>query len=107
MRNRSVMTALGLAVSAVGVLAVGVGGWAAMNARRPPWLSERTIPVGRERQWGLAISVIGFGQAVLGAFRVSAVSGAAFGALGIIGIGLMLAGVGILVIAVRTDSVHK
>ena len=46
------MTVLGAVLSVVGVAAVAMGGWAAINARRLPWLIERTVPTGRERQWG-------------------------------------------------------
>jgi hypothetical protein len=98
-----VTTVLGLVVTAVGVLAIGIGGWAAMNARRPPWLSERTIPTGRERLWGLAITLIGCGMTALGLFWVSDI----FGALGILGVLLIFVGVGFLVFAAAPGSMRR
>ena len=87
---------MGSAMVAIGVLAIGIGGWSAMTVQRPPWLSQRTIPLGRERQWGLAMAVIGFGWSALGLFWVSEL----FGAVGILGALLVFVGVGFLVRAV-------
>ncbi len=74
----------------VGLLAIGIGGRSAMTEQRPSWISERTIPLGRERQWGLAMAMLGFGVSALGAFWVSDL----FGGLGILGILLDFVGVG-------------
>jgi hypothetical protein len=95
---------LGWASIAMGFLAVGVGGRAAMTAQRPSWLTVRSIPSGRERPWGLAMAMLGFGIVALGAFWLSRSD---FGALGILGVGLLFVGVGFLVVAVRPDSIRR
>jgi hypothetical protein len=95
---------LGLASIAMGLLAIGVGGRAAMTAQRPSWLTARSIPSGRERPWGVAVAMLGFGIAALGGFWLSESD---FGALGILGVGLLFVGVGFLVVAVRPDSIRR
>ena len=96
-------TALGLAVVVVGVLGIGIGGWSALTAQRPPWLSSRSIPLGRKRIWGLALSMLGFGASALGLFWVSDLSGG----LGILGALLIFVGVGFLAVAVRPNSIRS
>lgn len=86
-------TVLRLVVVVVGLLVVAVGGWSAITMRRPSWLSERTIPLGQERRWGLAIGLIGVGVSAIGAFLVSDL----FGGLGILGVLLIFVGVGFLI----------
>jgi hypothetical protein len=94
---------LGSAVIAVGVLAIGIGGRSALTAQRPSWLSERTIPAGREKAWGLAIALLGFGMSGIGAFWLSDL----FGGPGILGVLLLFVGVGFLVIGVGPNSIRK
>lgn len=97
------ITVLGVVVVVVGLLAVALGGRSAITAQRPSWLSERSIPLGRERQWGLAIALLGVGVSCLGAFWISDI----FGGLGILGILLVFVGVGFLVITVAPNAMRK
>ncbi len=97
------MTVLGALFIVPGVAALVLGGWAAINGRRLPWLTERSVPTGRERQWGLAMTLIGCGIAALGLFWLSDI----FGALGILGVLLIFVGVGFLAIAVVPGSMRR
>ena len=97
------MSVLGGLLTVVGVIVIVLGGWAAINGLRLPWLTERSVPTGRERQWGLAITLIGCGLAALGMFWLSDI----FGALGILGVLLIFVGVGFLAIAVVPGSMRR
>ncbi len=90
-------TILGLALLAVGAIAVVLGAWTVMTNRRPPWMHLRTLPVGRERGWGTAMVMEGGGSAALG---VSEMQGGSFSALRLLGIGLLIGGVLVLAVAV-------
>ena len=79
---------------------MSIGGWAAVTARRPPWMSERYVPRGRERPWGLAMAMLGLGAAALAGSRLSN----SLADLGILGLLLVIVGVGFLVVAVGIDS---
>jgi hypothetical protein len=90
---------MGFVLVAVGAAAVVLGAWSAIQERRPPWLSARSIPIGRERAWGMALATIG-----LGAVAFGLAESASLGVLGIVGIALIFGGVGMLVVAVRPTS---
>lgn len=84
---------------AVGAAALVIGGWSAVQERRPPWLSAKSIPIGRERAWGTALATIGLGAVALGVD-----DSLKLGILGFVGVVLILGGVGMLVVAVRPQS---
>ncbi len=70
-----------------------------MRESRPPWLTARSIPIGRERAWGTALATIGLGALALGLDDALNV-----GFIGLVGVVLIFGGVGLLVVAVRPGS---
>jgi hypothetical protein len=61
-------------------------------------------PLGTGKAVGIGYGNAGFGIVALGAFWLSRSD---FGALGILGVGLLFVGVGFLVVAVRPDSIRR
>jgi hypothetical protein len=57
---------MGVVLVVVGAAGVVLGAWAAIRERRPPWLSAKRLPVGRERAWGAALLTLGAGAVGLG-----------------------------------------
>ena len=90
---------IGLVLVGVGAAGVSLGVWSAVQERRPPWLSVKSIPIGRERVWGTAMATIGLGAVALGLDDSLKVA-----ILGFAGVVLVLVGVGVLVLAVRPQS---
>jgi hypothetical protein len=88
---------MGVVLVVVGVAGVVLGGWAAIWLWRPPWLSAKRLPVGRERAWGAALLTLGAGAVGLGL-----ADSLNFGVLGFVGVVLILVGVVLLARAVRT-----
>ncbi|HVC77373.1 MAG TPA: hypothetical protein VND96_12755 [Candidatus Micrarchaeaceae archaeon] len=89
---------IGLVSMAVGAMAMVQGGWMAITARRPSWVRLRLVPDGRERAWGVALGAIGLSCVLLGASIIETV---AFSGLRLVGIGLLVIGVLVLVLASR------
>jgi hypothetical protein len=87
---------MGVVLVVVGAAGVVLGAWAAIRERRPPWLSAKRLPVGRERAWGAALLTLGAGAVGLGL-----ADSLNFGVLGFVGVVLILVGVVLLARAVR------
>jgi hypothetical protein len=87
---------MGVVLVVVGAAGVVLGAWAAIRERRPPWLSAKRLPVGRERAWGAALLTLGAGAVLLGLG-----DSLNFGVLGFVGVVLILVGVVLLARALR------
>jgi hypothetical protein len=87
---------MGVVLVVVGAAGVVLGAWAAIRERRPPWLSAKRLPVGRERAWGAALLTLGAGAVGLGL-----ADSLNCGVLGFVGVVLILVGVVLLARAVR------
>jgi hypothetical protein len=57
---------IGIAMLAVGFAALGIGAWSAVTARRPAWLSTKTIRPDSVRIWGAGTAIAGLGVAIFG-----------------------------------------
>jgi hypothetical protein len=89
---------IGLVLLAIGAMAMVQGAWMAITARTPSWVKLRQIPHGRERVWGFAIGAIGLSSVLLGASIIETV---AFSSLRLVGLGLLVIGILLLVLASR------
>jgi hypothetical protein len=87
---------MGVVLVVMGAAGVVLGAWAAIRERRPPWLSAKRLPVGRERAWGAALLTLGAGAVGLGLG-----DSLGLGVLGFVGVVLILVGVVLLARAVR------
>jgi hypothetical protein len=87
---------MGVVLVVVGAAGVVLGAWAAIRERRPPWLSAKRLPVGRERAWGAALLTLGAGAVGLGL-----ADSLNLGVLGFVGAVLILVGAVLLARAVR------
>jgi hypothetical protein len=89
----------GFLLVAVGAAAAVLGAWSAIQQRRPPWLTAKSVPIGKERAWGTAIATIG-----LGAMAFGIDDSLKLGILSLVGFVLILGGVGLLVVVVRRSG---
>ena len=88
-------TILGIALISVGLVAVVTGGSVAVSARRPRWLTAKTIRSGFERSWGTGLGLSGLGLVVAGGGDVGVISKG----LGVAGYVLIVGGVAFIVLA--------
>jgi hypothetical protein len=89
----------GFLLVAVGAASAVLGAWSAIQQRRPPWMTAKSVPIGKERAWGTAIATIG-----LGAMAFGIDDSLKLGILSLVGFVLILGGVGLLVVAVRPSG---